>query len=308
MSYLSKKLSECALLTESYMKKRTEKLYEEPYYKGEAADALKALFDSLEYSLYAGGKRLRPFLVMQFCELLSGSAEPAVPYAAAIEMIHTFSLIHDDLPCMDDDDMRRGKPTNHVVFGEATALLAGDALSLFAFETLFSSGLSDQQNVLAAKLLAKSAGASGMIAGQQIDLYSEDREISEQLLTLLQQKKTGALFDCSCKLGCIAAGKTECDEEYVKAGEFASHIGLAFQITDDLLDVCGDEKALGKPVGSDEKNGKSTFVSLLGEDGARERAKKEIIAANDVLNSLSQDKERIKALTEMTDFILTRKN
>ena len=307
MSHLFNKMAVCSKVTESFMKKHTGAFIERPEFGG-YKEYVKDLFDSFEYSLYAGGKRLRPFLVLEFCEACGAEHTDAVSYAAAIEMIHTFSLIHDDLPCMDNDDMRRGKPTNHKVFGETCALLAGDALSLYAFSAACDNGLSAEQNVRAMKLLAENAGVCGMIAGQQIDIMAENKKSDEALLTLLQNKKTGALFEASCLLGCIAAGKNENDKEYLAAKEFARHIGLGFQITDDILDVCGDAEILGKNIGSDEQNGKTTFVTLLGLEGAKSKAKYELDMAKDALGILKENGADITALLQLCDFIYERKN
>lgn len=304
MPVLFEKMYVCSEITEKFMKKHSDALYLRKEFKG-YEEHTKDLFDSFAYSLFAGGKRLRPFLVLEFCELCGKNHYEAISYAAAIEMIHTFSLIHDDLPCMDNDDLRRGKPTNHKVFGEACALLAGDALSLYAFSVMLDNKLSSEQNIKAIKLLSENSGVCGMIAGQQIDIYSENRCCDEKLLTLLQNKKTGCLFEAACLLGCIAAGKNENDAEYIAAKEYAKHIGLAFQITDDILDVCGDEATIGKKVGSDIHNGKSTFVTLLGIEGAKEKARNELEKAKQTLSVFSKDKT---ALIELADFILERKS
>ena len=308
MSLLFDRMSEYSALTEKHMKKLTDGFYTKEEFKGHE-EYVKDIFDSFCYSLFAGGKRLRPFLVLEFCRLCGGDMTEALSYASAIEMIHTFSLIHDDLPCMDDDDMRRGKPTNHKLFGEACALLAGDALSLYAFEAATENGLSAEQNIRAVKLLARNAGVCGMIAGQQIDMTAENKkacENDEALLTLLQNKKTGCLFEAACLLGCIAAGKKESDDEYKAAKDFARHIGLAFQIADDVLDVCGDEKTLGKNIGSDSENGKTTFVTLLGIDGARAKSQSEIQEAKESLSVLEKHGADCLILSELADFIIDR--
>ncbi len=307
MSILFEKMSEYSVLTENFMKELTDRFYTKEEFIGHE-EYVKNIFDSFRYSLFAGGKRLRPFLTIEFCKLCGGKPTDALSYAAAIEMIHTFSLIHDDLPCMDNDDLRRGKPTNHKVYGEACALLAGDALSLFAFEAAAENELSAGQNIRAVRLLAKNAGVCGMIAGQQIDITAENKneQIDEKLLTLLQNKKTGCLFEAACLLGCIAAGKNEKDSEYKAATEYASHIGLAFQIADDILDVCGDEKALGKNVGSDSQNGKTTFVTLLGIDGAKAKAKEEIDFAKAALAPILEIGVDCTALLELANFIIDR--
>ncbi len=308
MSVLFEKMSVCSKMTENFMKKHTDAFYTRPEFDG-YREYVKGLFDSFSYSLFAGGKRLRPFLALEFCELCGGTHSDALSYASAIEMIHTFSLIHDDLPCMDDDDMRRGKPTNHKVYGEACALLAGDALSLYAFSAATDNTLSAEQNVRAVKLIAENAGICGMIAGQQIDINAENNAHSdEKLLTLLQNKKTGALFEAACILGCIAAGKTETDKEYEAAKIFAYHIGLAFQITDDILDVCGNEAALGKNIGSDAENGKTTFVTLLGVEAAKKKALEELAQAKASLEVLKENGADTTALYELCDFIYARDN
>lgn len=310
MSLLFNKMSEYSVLTENFMKSLTDKFYTKEEFKGNE-EYVKGIFDSFRYSLFAGGKRLRPFLVLEFCRLCGGGITDALSYASAIEMIHTFSLIHDDLPCMDDDDLRRGKPTNHKVYGEACALLAGDALSLYAFEAVTENSLSAEQNIRAVKLLAKNAGICGMIAGQQIDMTAENKKQSENdeaLLTLLQNKKTGCLFEAACLLGCIAAGKDENSEEFKAAKNFALHTGLAFQIADDILDVCGDEKILGKNVGSDNENGKTTFVTILGVDGAKAKAAEETRLAKSALDVLKGKGVDVSLLSELSDYIVNRNN
>jgi geranylgeranyl diphosphate synthase type II len=226
----------------------------------------KKLIDSMEYSLKAGGKRVRPRLVFEFNLLCSGNPESAVPFACAVEMIHTYSLIHDDLPCMDDDDLRRGKPSNHKVFGEDIALLAGDALLTLAFETITSdkavklSGESASRK--AANILAKYSGASGMVGGQVIDLISENANAPIEVLKEMDYKKTACLIKAACELGAVSAKAS--DEQIKAASLYGECIGLAFQIKDDILDVVSTDDELGKPVGSDKENSKSTYVSLLG--------------------------------------------
>ena len=307
MSLLFEQMAVCSEKTEHFIKKHTDSFYTRPEFEN-YTEYVKDLFDSFSYSIFAGGKRLRPFLVLEFCKLCGKDPSCALSYAAAIEMIHTFSLIHDDLPCMDNDDMRRGKPTNHKVFGEACALLAGDATAIYAFSAATDNNLSAEQNIKAIRLLAENAGVCGMIAGQQIDIYAENKNSGEALLTLLQNKKTGALFQAACLLGCIAAGISESDPEYKAACEFASHIGLAFQITDDILDVCGTDKELGKNTGSDVANGKTTFVSLLGLESAKSKALFELEEAKKALLVLQQKGADISLLSELCDFIYNRKN
>lgn len=240
---------------------------------GSGYSLFKRLVDAMRYSLTAGGKRLRPALVFAFTELFGGKADDARSYAAALEMVHTFSLIHDDMPCMDNDSLRRGKPTNHVIFGESGALLAGDALLAYAFETLPSPTLDDHQNLRALRALSHYSGAFGMCGGQQIDLENEGKKISLDALQTLHAKKTGALIKCACVLGCIAAGKSEDSNEYQCAVRYAAALGLAFQIADDILDVVGDVTKLGKNCGSDRKDEKNTYVTLLGLEESKTLAK-----------------------------------
>lgn len=229
------------------------------------------LFRAMRYSLLSGGKRIRPSLLLEFCGICGGDQEAALPFACAVEMIHTYSLIHDDLPCMDDDGMRRGRPSNHVVFGEAQALLAGDALLTMAFETMLdpeNAGRTGADRAAAAAgILARASGAYGMAGGQMIDLESEGKKIDADTLIRMDECKTGALIVAAAKMGCVLAGAGQ--NELRAAEAYARSVGLAFQITDDILDVEGDEASLGKPVGSDRDRGKSTYVSILGMGRAR---------------------------------------
>ena len=220
----------------------------------------KNLFEAMRYSLLAGGKRIRPVLVQVFCELCGGTAEQALPFAAAIEMVHTYSLIHDDLPCMDNDDYRRGKLTNHRVYGEATAVLAGDGLLTAAFGQLAKADLPSERIVSAVKVLSLCAGELGMVGGQVLDMEAEARECTRREVLDIQSRKTGALIRAACQLGVIAGGGTE--EQLQAAASYADSLGLAFQIRDDILDVVGDAKKLGKATGVDEN--KNTFVRLYG--------------------------------------------
>ena len=222
----------------------------------------KVLFDSMRYSLLAGGKRLRPIFVYDFCRMCSGAWSEATPFAAAIEMIHTYSLIHDDLPCMDDDDFRRGKLTNHKVYGEATAVLAGDALLTAAFTTLTQADLPADVCIQAVRILAECAGELGMVGGQILDIQSEQRLCTEQEVLDIQMRKTGALIRAACMLGVLAGNGSS--QQLESAARFADYLGLAFQIRDDMLDVIGDAQLLGKNVGVDTV--KNTFVQLYGLD------------------------------------------
>ena len=231
----------------------------------------KTLYEAMRYSLLAGGKRLRPIFTLRFCALCGASAETALPFAAAVEMVHTYSLIHDDLPCMDNDDLRRGKPTNHRVYGQAQAVLAGDALLTAAFSQLALAKLPAPQIVEAVRVLAFCAGEQGMVGGQTLDMQAETRLCTEREVFEIQSRKTGALIRAACQLGVIAAGGSA--EQLTAAAQYADGIGLAFQIEDDILDAIGDAETLGKAVGADEK--KNTFVRLYGIPACRERIKAE---------------------------------
>ena len=218
--------------------------------------------EAMLYSLKNGGKRVRPMLVLEFCRACGADIKAALPFACAIEMIHSYSLIHDDLPCMDDDDFRRGMPSCHKKFGEATALLAGDGLLTLAFSIATKACVSAEKKVEAVALLADCAGHLGMIGGQTMDLQHEGCNITLEQLKKTDALKTGRLIYCACKLGCIAAGA---DSQKIEAAEiYAERIGLAFQIVDDLLDITSTTEQLGKPVGSDRENEKSTYPALLG--------------------------------------------
>ncbi len=250
--------------------------------------------DAMRYSLQNGGKRIRPVLVLEFCRLCGGDVKKALPFAAAIEMIHTYSLIHDDLPCMDNDDMRRGKPSCHKKFGEEFALLAGDSLLTLAFETLTKADVSDMQKVNAVKILSSHAGYQGMIGGQTVDLMSENKKIPLERLKTMDNLKTGKLINCSALLGCIAA---KADENKTRAAEkFTSAIGLAFQIVDDILDVTSTAEKLGKPIGSDNSNNKSTYVSILGLEQSKEYAEKLTSEATEALSCFGEDADFLKKL------------
>ena len=230
------------------------------------------LIDAVRYSLDLKGKRVRPLLTIAFAELCGGTVETAMPFACAVEMIHTYSLIHDDLPCMDNDDYRRGKLSNHKVFGEDIALLAGDALQSIAYETMLSdeaiAAVGGERAAKAARILASRSGLLGMVGGQVIDLSLEHRQVGAEVVRLMEEKKTACLIEAACMMGCVVAGATD---EQVKAAERYAHaIGLAFQIVDDILDVTSTAEELGKPIGSDAENEKNTFMSLLGIDRCRE--------------------------------------
>ncbi len=258
----------------------------------------KELFEAMRYSLLAGGKRLRPALTQAFCELCGGNAEEALPFGAAIEMVHTYSLIHDDLPCMDNDDLRRGKPTNHRVYGEATAVLAGDALLTAAFSQLAKAKLPAERIVEAVRVLSLCAGELGMVGGQVLDMDAEARECTEQEVYDIQSRKTGALISAACQLGVIAAGGSE--KQQAAASAYAESLGLAFQIEDDILDVVGDAQKLGKAVGVDEK--KNTFVRLYGIKKCREMIRDETDKAIAALSAFEQP----VFLTELAQALASR--
>ena len=222
----------------------------------------KTILDAMRYSLLAGGKRIRPVLLLEFCRLCGRDYHTAMPFAAAIEMVHTYSLIHDDLPCMDNDDYRRGRLTNHKVFGEAMAVLAGDGLLTAAFTYLSKAPLSAEKRITAVEVLSICAGEIGMVGGQALDMLSEQRQCTAQEVIDIQSRKTGALIRAACQLGVIAAGGTQ--EQLNAAADFSEHLGLAFQIRDDMLDVIGNARELGKATGVDEN--KNTFVQLYGLD------------------------------------------
>ena len=238
----------------------------------------KQLFEAMSYSLLAGGKRLRPILALEFCRICGKDWHDALPFAAAIEMIHTYSLIHDDLPCMDNDDYRRGRPTNHKVYGEGMAVLAGDALLTDAF--MVASGSCHPQKAEAISVLAECAGSLGMVGGQVLDINSEERVLTEQEVLDIQSRKTGALISAACAMGAIAGNATEA--QYDAACQFAAGLGLAFQIRDDMLDVIGTREEMGKGVGTDEK--KNTFVRLYGLEKCEELVKKYTDYALEALN------------------------
>ncbi len=237
-------------------------------------DVAQPLYDSVKYSLYAGGKRLRPALVIEFCRLFGGSDAKAIPFACAIECLHTYSLIHDDLPCMDDDDLRRGKATNHRLYGESTALLAGDGLLTFAFELLSHKSCASAEDTLAAiRVLSHYAGICGMVGGQQLDLNGERTPPDLDGVRLTHKLKTGALMQAACLLGCCAAGVAKDSEKWKAAEQFGEHLGLAFQIQDDVLDATGTVEILGKQINQDEK--KVTFLNFMTAEEGRAYAAKE---------------------------------
>ena len=248
----------------------------------ETSGLASVLYEAERYSLLSGGKRVRAALVIESCRLLGGDVEAALPFACAVEMVHTYSLIHDDLPCMDNDDLRRGKPTNHKVFGEAYATLAGDGLLTDAFSVCaMNPHVTGDCAAAAVAILSSAAGSRGMIKGQVIDIYGETHKLSENELVELHMGKTGAMICASVQLGCLSAGYAPNHELTVKLTSFAQRIGLVFQIIDDILDVTSTDEVLGKSIGSDKNSNKTTFLSFFSIDDARAYAEmltKEAIA------------------------------
>lgn len=263
---MNERTAEYKAYIEGYLKEWYSRFHSEPQAK---------LFDAMEYSLLAGGKRLRPVLAFEFCRMCGADWRKAAPFAAAIEMIHTYSLIHDDLPSMDNDDFRRGRPTNHKVYGEAMAILAGDALLTDAFAVASTAG-----NAEGIAVLAECAGSLGMVGGQVLDIMSEERVLTEQEVIDIQSRKTGALINAACVCGVIAAGGSE--DQIAAAGTFAGALGMAFQIRDDMLDVIGTREEMGKGVGTDE--GKNTFVRLYGLEKCEELVQRYTAVALDALS------------------------
>ena len=276
--------------------------YIEDYLRGIYSDFCNepqtALFDAMEYSLLAGGKRLRPVFALDFCRMCGNDWKAAAPFAAAVEMIHTYSLIHDDLPSMDNDDLRRGRPTNHQVYGEAMAILAGDALLTDAFMVAASAKLPRPQDMsLAIGVLAQCAGSIGMVGGQVLDIQAEQRELTEQEVIDIQSRKTGALINAACVLGVIAGGGTE--EQIAAAGGFAGALGMAFQIRDDMLDVIGTQEEMGKGVGTDAN--KNTFVKLYGLEKCEELVQKYTNTAIETLNAFEDNTYMVALAKSLTD-------
>ena len=261
------------------------------------------LLESMRYSLTAGGKRIRPILVLEFCRISGGDVQKALPVACAVEMLHTYSLIHDDLPCMDNDDLRRGKPTNHVVYGECTAVLAGDALQAEAFGTILRSELSADARANCAEILADAVGSDGMCAGQFLDMAGENKVLSEEDLNEINSRKTGALLIAACKMGVAAAGGR--DEQLEAAALFGAAIGAAFQIRDDILDVISTNEALGKPVGSDAQENKNTYMALYGEERCMEMIRRLTESAKSALSGAFSD---TAFLSDLADSMVTRIN
>lgn len=262
------------------------------------------IYDAMRYSVFAGGKRLRPILMWECTVMLGGDWETVKPFACALEMIHTYSLIHDDLPAMDNDDLRRGMPTSHIKFGEDIAILAGDALLNKAFEIIAAHDYSDAALALRAmSVISDASGTEGMIGGQVIDLKSEGKDITLTELQRLHLLKTGALIRAACVTGGILAGANK--DEISALDDFAKALGVAFQIRDDILDVIGDEKTLGKPIGSDAEQNKNTYVKLCGLDESKRLACE---YSNIAKKSLGRFGDKAEFLTALTDYLTDRKN
>lgn len=291
------------LLMQAYIEKIEDKLAEFTQDKPEIQGIVS---EAMEYSLSAGGKRLRPILMLEFYRMCDGNdLDSILEIACSVELIHTYSLIHDDLPCMDDDDFRRGKPSCHKAFPEDIALLSGDALNTLAFEVISEAAIAGkipaEKAVMLISVLSKAAGKDGMVGGQVIDLQTENEEIDIQTLNLLQSKKTGALIEAACVMGVILSGKFEF---IPAAADYAQAVGRAFQIVDDILDVTGTFEELGKPIGSDEDQHKNTYVTLLGLERSQQIAKQLTVQA---LSSLSQFSNN-EFLYELTNDLLERRS
>ncbi len=291
-------------LEELIMKNAAEVDAALPQYLETPEAELDILYDAMRYSALSGGKRIRPFLVMEFCKLFGGKPEAAMPFACAIECVHASSLIHDDLPAMDNDALRRGKPTNHIVYGEDIALLAGDALMTRGYEIAANNKeVSPEIALLATRAILWASGAVGMMGGQQIDLKSENTEIDFDTLLKMHAKKTGALIAVSARMGCLAAGITDENDPRMQAAiAYANGIGLAFQIVDDILDVTGDVTILGKATNADGAIGKTTFMTFMTVEQAQAYADEITAQAVDGLRAY----ENSEALIEFAAYLLHR--
>ncbi len=262
------------------------------------------IFKAMNYSLSAGGKRLRPVLTLEAAKIVGGDQNDAIPFCVAIEMIHTYSLIHDDLPAMDNDDFRRGKPTNHKVFGDGMATLAGDALLNYAFEIMLKESIGKSNSDISLKAIyeiARGAGIYGMIGGQVVDIESEDKSIEKEKLDFIHMNKTAAMIVGGMRAGAIIGQASKDDLQNIT--KYAKNIGLAFQIIDDILDIVGDAKILGKPIGSDLENHKSTYPALIGLDESRKVARDLIEEAKDSIRKVSGDSS---FLEELAEYIISR--
>ena len=258
------------------------------------SDPMHGYAEAARYSLLAGGKRIRAILVLEFCRMCGGDPKNALDVACAIEMLHAYSLIHDDLPCMDNDDLRRGKPTNHIVFGECVATLAGDVLQAEAFGTILRSALPDEARLRCATQLANAVGFDGMCGGQYLDMIGEGKALRSDELDEINAKKTGALLTAACTMGVAAAGGSRAQEE--AAAAYGAAVGMAFQIRDDMLDALSSEEELGKPVGSDVAEHKNTYMVLLGKEACEQLVDRLTARACDSLRSAFSSTEFLEAL------------
>ncbi len=264
----------------------------------------KAIMQAMNYSLQAKGKRLRPILTLEACKIVGGKVEDVIPFAMAIEMIHTYSLIHDDLPALDNDDLRRGRPTNHKVYGEDIAILAGDGLLNYAYEVMLTNSIGKEnpsKYLLAINEIANTSGIYGMIGGQVVDIQSENQQIPKEKLDYIHMNKTAAIIVGCMRAGAIVGGASE--NQLLNITNYAKNIGLAFQIVDDILDIVGDESKLGKKVGSDIDNNKSTYPSLIGLEESKNIAHKLIQEAKSNIENISED---AKFLIDLADYIIDR--
>lgn len=257
--------------------------------------------EAMAYSVFAGGKRLRPALVLAACEMFKGNIEKALPFACAIEFIHTYSLIHDDLPALDNDDFRRGRLTSHKVFGEDLAILVGDALLSYAFE-IMADACEDKASIEATRYITYAAGAKSMVAGQWVDVSSNGVNIDFDKMEYIHLNKTAAMIIGAIKAGAVCGGADKKDTDIIS--EYAKEIGYTFQIVDDILDVEGDSEELGKKIGSDQSNEKTTYVTLFGIDGAKEKAWEHTERAISLLNPYG---EKAGFFVELAKYLLTRK-
>ena len=292
-------LSEDAALVEALL---------DTFYRG--GGRCDAVLDEAErYSLMAGGKRVRPALTLEFCRLFGGDPQAALPFAAAVEMIHTFSLIHDDLPCMDNDDLRRGRPTNHKVFGEANALLAGDGMALDAFGVAASNSLvSADVRAQAVLLLSRAAGSAGMVRGQIMDMFGEQNTLTYEELLALHAHKTGALIRVAAQMGALAAGCSVGSPEMAAAEGYAERIGLAFQVIDDILDATSTPEVLGKSVGGDADHNKNTFLSFCSVAEAEAYAERLTAEAVELIRPYEgRPQEGAERLIALAEYLAVRK-
>ncbi|ABR48658.1 Polyprenyl synthetase [Alkaliphilus metalliredigens QYMF] len=292
---------ECKAIMKEYQILTDKKLH---HYLDVKEDKNKTVIDAMRYSIFAGGKRLRPIVAIATYNLFKDNLEEVLPYACALEMIHTYSLIHDDLPAMDDDNYRRGKLTNHKVYGEGIAILAGDALLNYAFEIMISHARTQSNanvHLQAIEEIAKAAGMNGMIGGQVVDLESENKQVDKNTLNYIHYNKTAALIISAFKVGAIIAEATETDIAHMNS--LGKNIGLAFQIQDDILDIIGDEKKLGKDIGSDVENNKSTYPSLYGLQTSIDEVKRLTTNVDKVLNIYGK---RSRFLHDLSHYLVNR--